>query len=149
MIDKQKIITTLIERKEAVVQELSSKEKAELQDMNQDEQDMKSYVSPEENLITSIIQVNNTIHHLAEQIKILKNIDLKANYETVNMGALVTLDTGYFLVSASFEPIEIEGIKLVGVSTASPIYHTMHGMKKGEKFTIEGHQEEHTILNIL
>lgn len=149
MVDKQKIIHSLIEQGETLIQELSNNEKGELENMSQDEQDMKSYAaSPEEGMIASIIRVNNTIHHLEERINVLKSINLEEPNQDVHLGALVKLNTGYFLVSSSFEPVDVGGIHLVGISISSPLFQTMKGLKKGDKFHIKGRTEEHEILEI-
>jgi len=49
-------------------------------------------------------------------------------------GSLVVTDSLIFFVGISIQPIDQEGRHIVSISTKSPIYTTMRGLKAGDNF---------------
>jgi transcription elongation GreA/GreB family factor len=56
-------------------------------------------------------------------------------HNSVQLGSTVVTDKDIFFVSASIERFEVDGLKVFGLSTESPLFKAMEGMKKGDRFT--------------
>ena len=57
---------------------------------------------------------------------------------TVEEGALVRLSGKYFIIAVSTAKFSCDGKEMIGISTMSPIYNEMQGMRAGESFEFSG-----------
>ena len=55
--------------------------------------------------------------------------------EKVGLGNLVTTDTFVYYIGMPCQPFQLGGKDVVGISTHSPIYASMVGKEKGDKFS--------------
>lgn len=58
--------------------------------------------------------------------------------DQVGPGAIVVFKGRRFVVAVSTAAFECEGESYMGISTQSPIYGALEGLKKGESFTFNG-----------
>jgi hypothetical protein len=66
-------------------------------------------------------------------LEALKNIDFSAK-SAVEPGAVVSTEKFNFFVGFPSIPIDVDGMHIVGVSKASPIFPFMTGKKEGDSF---------------
>ncbi|MGK7391637.1 MAG: hypothetical protein ACNS60_14885 [Candidatus Cyclobacteriaceae bacterium M2_1C_046] len=88
-------------------------------------------------------QAVHEVNLLADQLKLpTEKLELLYALENhtsiihteVETGAVVVTDKRTFFVSVSSEPYCIDGVEFIGVSTNCPLYLTMKGLKKGDRF---------------
>jgi hypothetical protein len=65
-------------------------------------------------------------------------IDFTKPNERIMLGALAYTDAKIFLVSVGIGNIEVGDLKVMGISTQSPLYQAMAGRKVGETFVFNG-----------
>lgn len=78
-------------------------------------------------------------HHA--KIDVIENTDFGLT-DTVGPGAVVSFGGRNFVVSVSTSRFEVNGASYMGISTQSPIYRAMEGLKPGEAFTHNGQDYE-------
>ncbi len=67
-------------------------------------------------------------------LEVLRRMDPAYTSEAVAMGAVVKTEVQTFFVSISLGEVKMDGNKIFAVSTSSPIYKLMEGLKKGDTF---------------
>lgn len=78
-------------------------------------------------------------HHA--KIDYLENVAFGVT-DTVEPGALVRFDGRSFVIAVSTTRFELDGETYMGISTQSPIYKAMAGLKAGDTFTFNGKEIE-------
>lgn len=78
-------------------------------------------------------------HHA--KIDVLENLDFSLT-DTVQPGAIVVFDDRRFVVAVSTTRFEVNGETYMGISTQSPIYKAMTGLKAGDVFAFNGKEIE-------
>lgn len=78
-------------------------------------------------------------HHA--KIDAIENTDFSL-MDVVGPGAVVMFSDRRFIVCVSTTRFEVEGIIYMGISTQSPIYRAMAGLKAGESFDLNGRELE-------
>ncbi|MFC3614283.1 hypothetical protein ACFORG_10970 [Lutimaribacter marinistellae] len=78
-------------------------------------------------------------HH--GKIDAIENTDWSLS-DTVGPGAVVSFGGRNFVVCVSTQRFEVDGETYMGISTQSPIYQAMAGLKEGETFTHNGKDVE-------
>ncbi len=78
-------------------------------------------------------------HHA--KIDAIENTDFSL-MDVVGPGAVVMFSDRRFIVCVSTTRFEVEGITYMGISTQSPIYRAMAGLKAGESFDLNGRELE-------
>lgn len=56
-------------------------------------------------------------------------------HQDIQLGAVAVTDKDIFFVSTSIERFEVDGLKVFGLSTESPLFKVMEGKKSGDTFT--------------
>ena len=56
-------------------------------------------------------------------------------HQDIQIGATVVTDKDIFFVSASIERFEVDGLRVFGLSTESPLFKVMEGKRSGDTFT--------------
>ena len=56
-------------------------------------------------------------------------------HQDIQIGAAVVTDKDIFFVSASIERFEVDGLRVFGLSTESPLFKVMEGKRSGNTFT--------------
>jgi len=145
--DKEKLKNKLIEIQTTVVNEINEKIATTHSMVDIDETDT---IDPEdlshqtESLLTEQLfriklqKAENDLN-LLEQI----NFDLKTEVEP---GALIKTEMFHFAIATATVPFDLEGVHVIGISSESPIYSVMKGLKKGDKFNFS--DKSYAILEI-
>lgn len=85
--------------------------------------------------VTTLTMEQNFAHeqllHLIGLEKMNKLLD------RVEPGAVVVTDKGTFFISVAIDDFEIEGEKILCISTDAPIYREMVGKAKGDRFSFK------------
>jgi hypothetical protein len=68
------------------------------------------------------------------EMEILRAIDPGNPADKIERGAVVVTDQRIFFIGVSSEEIEIDGIKIFGMSEKAPLYAQMKGLKAGDTF---------------
>lgn len=72
------------------------------------------------------------------EMEILRSIDPGNPADHVERGAVVVTDKRTFFIGVSSEEIEIDGVKIFGMSEKAPLYAQMKGLKTGDSFQFNG-----------
>ena len=81
------------------------------------------------------------VHAHHAKIDVIENTDFSLT-DTVRPGAVVWLGDRHFVVCVSTTKFDVDGETYMGISTQSPIYLAMAGMRKGDVFTHNGTEFE-------
>ncbi|MEM1006189.1 MAG: hypothetical protein AAGB28_18410 [Pseudomonadota bacterium] len=74
------------------------------------------------------------VHAHHAKIDVIENTDFAVT-DTVQPGAVIKFNNRRFVVCVSTTRFEIDGQTYMGISTQSPIYLAMAGLRKGDVFT--------------
>lgn len=90
--------------------------------------------------ITEINALNEALEFANKELVLLENLRTTEDQDrnTAVLGAIVVTNHQTFFVSVSIEKFAVEGNMYVGISTSSPIFKAMRGMRKGETFSFKG-----------
>jgi len=75
------------------------------------------------------------------KIDAIENMDF-ALTDTVAPGALVSFGGRHFIIAVSTLRFDVDGVTYMGISTQSPIFKAMDGLKAGDSFTFNGQDIE-------
>ena len=76
--------------------------------------------------------------HIAEsKITTLEGLDFGPK-KFVEPGAIVTVDGKHFVIGVSMDHFTVDGVDLMGLSPAAPIYQAIEGLGKAETATFDG-----------
>ncbi len=136
---KKKVLDAAIKRHQTVIDDfrLAIKEMLASEGItNEDEMDLT-----QQEFNTEMVQKSNRIaDQLAfanEEMKLLYDMapTIGCIHNTVQPGSIVVTDRDTFFVSASIEEFDVNGMKIFGLSTESPLFKSMEGKKKGDLFS--------------
>jgi transcription elongation GreA/GreB family factor len=82
---------------------------------------------------------DHPVHTHHAKIDAIENADFSLT-DTVRPGAVVAFNGKHFVVIVSTAKFECGGETYMGISTQSPIYKAMQGLKAGESFTFNGQE---------
>ena len=74
-------------------------------------------------------------HHA--KVDAIENTDFAVT-DTVGPGAVVSFNSRHFIVCVSTTRFDVDGTTYMGISTGSPIYQAMAGLKAGNSFEFNG-----------
>ena len=81
---------------------------------------------------------NNKLAESSELLAGLKRINPNAVFSQIGQGALVVTDKQIFLIAGSIGKITFDSQDIFVISTQSPIYDAIAGLKKGDKYEFRG-----------
>ncbi len=134
---KQEIVSKIVEQEERYIAQLEStrnqyKSQSDLdEEATMDRQDMSHANEAKDMQLRLRVQLDKAKADL-EELK----AQAEQTCETVQAGAVVHTDSAIFYAGTSIHALQIENVDVLGVSTNSPAYQTMLGLKKGDKFTL-------------
>jgi len=73
-----------------------------------------------------------------EEMRILRGLEPNQLHEAIQNGTVVLTEDYRFYTSVSLEEFVVGEERFFGVSTKSPIYNAMCGLKKGDEFEVNG-----------
>lgn len=74
------------------------------------------------------------LHIAQNELEVLERVPARDNTTVIEPGAVVNTDIQNFFVAISQSKVEIDGNVYFPISTSSPIFQAMVGMKKGSTF---------------
>lgn len=80
---------------------------------------------------------DHPVHTHHAKIDAIENTDFSLT-DTVAPGAVVAFNNRHFIVVVSTTKFDCNGTTYMGISTQSPIYKAMEGLKAGDTFTFNG-----------
>ncbi|AFD09115.1 hypothetical protein [Solitalea canadensis] len=131
---KQEIITLFIDKKEAILSEVSEDQEDKIIGAESEEDNPDTYESTAEQVLDEADLESKPIGFLTEEINSLKSINLEVAVNEVSFGALVHTNYAYFLIGAAQEPFMHNGSKFIGLSTEAPLFQKMEGLKAKAEF---------------
>lgn len=142
---KKQLITELINRTKNEITLIEENEKEDVKSVTEEQVNENIYENTREEEIGIIAQSNLAIDDLKKRLDHLENISVAITHDHVALGALVTLNTGTVLVSTAFPKTKVNDLEVTGISTDSPLYQKMEGLKQGAEFHLTGHNTEFII----
>lgn len=78
--------------------------------------------------------ISDQLNFANEEMRLLNNMtpSIDSEHDYVQLGSVVVTDSKIFFISTSIEQFEVDGLKVFGISTQSPLFKEMKGKKKGE-----------------
>lgn len=105
--------------------------------VNEDEMDYGDQAKNSESIITNVNPLGDQLEFANEEMKLLHAMQLHQDdpHDRVELGSIVVTDKNTFYVSASIESFTVNGKKMFGLSTKTPLYQAMEGKKAGDSFS--------------
>ncbi|MBD0257497.1 MAG: hypothetical protein ICV83_17420 [Cytophagales bacterium] len=132
---KREILAEFIRRKNAELDSLRQAQREQLDSANQEDIDKQDPVeSPKAQMMDEIELQATQLDRVQDDLQILHRLDVATVHDRVTPGSLVRTNVGYFLVGVAVPPSDFGGKKITGISTASPLYQKMQGLKAHAEF---------------
>jgi hypothetical protein len=132
---KREILAQFIGRKSAELDALRKAQREQLDNANQEDIDKGDlYESPKEEMMDEIEQKAARLDQVQADLEALHRLEVTAAHDQVAPGSLVRTNVGYFLVGVAAPPLLLDGRKVTGISTQSPLYQKMQGLKAHAEF---------------
>jgi hypothetical protein len=132
---KREMLARFIERKSAELDALRKRQRQQLDSANDDDIDNTNLAdSPKAQMMDEIEQQATHLDHVQAEVDALHRIDLARPHDSVSPGSLVRTNAGYFLVGVALAPLQVDGKKVTGISTQSPLYQKMQGLRARAEF---------------
>jgi hypothetical protein len=96
--------------------------------------------------ISGLLETRNLARKEMNELLRLSRMEY-TDHSHAEPGAVVVTDRSTIFVSVSIEQFEVDGEPLIGVSTSSPLYQAMKGLKKGDGFQCMG--IDYTITDVI
>lgn len=146
--NKKGIINQLIALTKDEIRHIESDERADIKAVTEDQENENLFENTTEEEVNMLTQENLALDDLENRLSKLESINPEISHDHVNMGALVRLNTGVYLISVAFEAKQIGDVSVTGISRDAPLYQKMEGLKEGVEFHLTGHNTEFIILEI-
>lgn len=139
--EKKSLVEKLINQQNKTIHELETKISDTHSNVDVDESDT---IDPEDLSYQSVATEEELLfkQQLAKakaDLKTLLAVDFGAKNH-VEPGAFVKTEKFNFLIGCATIPFDFEGNHIVGISTDSPIYKEMKGLKNGDVFNVSGNK---------
>ncbi len=105
------------------------------------------YETTREMLQQEINSLQKQLSEMRMKLFNLRNIQFKAHYFQIELGALVVTTLGTFFIAVSIGKIIFENQNLVLISMASPLGKQLSGKKNGDFFILNNKEQQ--ILNVI
>jgi hypothetical protein len=132
---KKQIIFELIRLKEEQLHQLKLEQKERLENANMEDIDKWDPIeSPKQQMMADIELHASRLDQLSADIVALLRIDLTTVHSQVSYGSLIRANRGLILVGIAFTEVFIEDKKIFGISTDSPLFQKMDGLREHTEF---------------
>lgn len=82
--------------------------------------------------------VSKHLQQVLAQKKALQLLAFQQQGEWITRGSLVKTNQGFFYVSVAMPKVEIQNVKVIGISSESPLGNELIGKKPGDQITVNG-----------
>jgi hypothetical protein len=135
LIFKKDIVNEFIRLKQEQFQRLMLEQKERLDNANLYDTDKGDLLeSPRQQMMAEIELQATRVDGVKAEIDRLKRIDLTKAYTQVAQGALIRANIGFILVGVASSSFMFGDQKVVGITTNSPLYKKMEGLKGHTEF---------------
>jgi hypothetical protein len=132
---KKQIILELIRLKGDQLHQLKLEQKERLENANMEDIDKGDPIeSPKQQMMADIELHASRLDQISADIVALLRIDLTMVHSQVSYGSLIRTNRGYILVGIAFTDVFFEDKKIIGISTNSPLFQKMEGLKGHTEF---------------
>ncbi len=132
---KRAILAGFIGRKSAELDALRQAQREQLDSANEEDIDKSDPVeSPKEQMMDEIELKAARLDQVQADLEALHRLEVTTAHDRVAPGSLVRTNAGYFLVGVAAPPLLLDGRKVTGISTQSPLYQKMQGLKARAEF---------------
>lgn len=135
---KLKVIDKMIAEKEQALEEVYTSQRMRLDQTKKDDIDNMRYESKNEEVLHQLDLLNNNVEFIEKELLQIRNIPIDLEMDKVQPGSLVETDKAIMLVGAAHEEMNVDGVEVMGVSMAAPIYEKMQDLKQGDDFELNG-----------
>lgn len=135
---KLKVIDKMIADKEQALEEVYTSQRMRLDQTKKDDIDNMRYESKNEEVLHQLDLLNNNVEFIEKELLQIRNIPIDLEMDKVQPGSLVETDKAIMLVGAAHEEMNVDGVEVMGVSMAAPIYEKMQDLKQGDDFELNG-----------
>lgn len=133
-ISKEKVLGACIHKQDELVKNYEDR----LNTLKDDAYDQGQSASQSEDRTAGKVDLLNTykteLVFAQREQSYLQSLDVSGVNTKAEPGALVMTDKLNFFIGVSSEKIEVDGEEIFGISTEAPIYKSMAGLEKGERF---------------
>lgn len=143
-LDKKKIISYLIEQKTASYQSMMKMQQKDMRvaEKNNEEEDGIFDGGKTGQSLNRVESRASVVEALQAEIDLLNGLDSIEANEEIQLGDVIETSMGTFFVAVPEEEFEIDGVKLRGISTDSPLFQALAGGKNGDKIDVNGNEFE-------
>jgi hypothetical protein len=135
LIFKKDIVNEFIRLKQEQFQRLMLEQKERLDNANLYDTDKGDLLESSRQQMMAEIELQATrVDGVKAEIDRLKRIDLTKAYTQVAQGALIRANIGFILVGVASSSFMFGDQKVVGITTNSPLYKKMEGLKGHTEF---------------
>ncbi len=132
---KKQIILELIRLKGEQLYQLKLEQKERLENANMEDIDKGDPIeSPKQQMMADIELHASRLDQISADMVALLRIDLTMVHSQVSYGSLIRTNRGYILVGIAFTDVFFEDKKIIGISTNSPLFQKMEGLKGHTEF---------------
>lgn len=135
---KLKVIDKMIADKEQALEEVYTSQRMRLDQTKKDDIDNMRYESKNEEVLHQLDLLNNNVEFIEKELLQIRNIPIDLEMDKVQPGSLVETDKAIMLVGAAHEEMSVDGVEVMGISMAAPIYEKMQDLKQGDDFELNG-----------
>jgi len=139
---KKKLIDECLDIQHKIVENLQHVMDEAQQGANEYGQPKDRYDSYRAQLLNKRDLFGGQLEKAANEIKVIKKIDLSRAKEYVSFGAIIITKEQKLFVSISAGKIQIDDEIYFAISPMAPIYKTINKLKKGDTFVFRGKQDE-------
>lgn len=139
-IDKQKIISYLIEQKTASYDNMMKMQQSDMSgaEKNNEEEDGMFDSGKTGQSLNRVNGRASVVESLRQEIDLLNGLDSIEPNERLQLGDVIVTDKGTFFVAVPEEEFTIEGVNIRGISTESPLFRALVDIKDGEEAEVNG-----------
>ena len=139
---KKKLIDECLDIQHKIVENLQNVMDEAQQGANEYGQPKDRYDSYRAQLLNQRDLFGGQLEKAANEIKVIKKIDLSRAKEYVSFGAIIITKEQKLFVSISAGKIQIDDEIYFAISPMAPIYQTINKLTKGDTFVFRGKQDE-------
>lgn len=82
--------------------------------------------------------LDDQLTHIRQDLDRLAAIDPAIRLDVVQYGSVVNTDQRNFLIAASMDDFDVDGVEYLGVTPKAPVVQALSGKRVGEQATVNG-----------
>lgn len=139
---KKRMLQACIDRLQAYSYELKAKMKNSIQKDRAIKQASHENIGFQSGAMDNLdlVEIEFNLDNAVKDMRILKYLlkTQEEKHDKVGLGAVVITHRNTFFVSADLQRFDLEGEKFIAISNECPLFKSMRGKKRGERFMHKG-----------